>query len=117
MAQNYMAAPEWADGKYEIVAVLPSTVIYLLASPSTQEPACDEVIAHGADAECPWASPSFSLKVWYGGSIKQIVFVIGLLNARFVALWKQTVPACSNLASPLKILLPSWIACGDLGVK
>lgn len=43
-AQNYMAAAEWADGKNEIISVLPPTAIYLLASPSTPEPARAEVI-------------------------------------------------------------------------
>ena len=43
-ALNYMHLANWGQDKPEIISVLPPTALYLLAAPSTPEPAKDEIV-------------------------------------------------------------------------
>jgi hypothetical protein len=52
-AQLMMRAAEWAEGKYEIVAHLAPTTIYLLAAPSTPDTVRHEVLSRLEEGETP----------------------------------------------------------------
>jgi hypothetical protein len=43
-ALNYIRLAEWSEDKPEIISDLPPTAIYLLAAPSTPEPAKEQII-------------------------------------------------------------------------
>ena len=50
-AQNYMRAADLADSKSETVSLLPATILFRLAAPSTPEAALDDVIARLENGE------------------------------------------------------------------
>jgi hypothetical protein len=52
-AQLMMRTAEWAEGKYEIVAHLEPTAIYLLAAPSTPETVRQEVLSRLEEGQRP----------------------------------------------------------------
>ena len=50
-SQNYMRAADLADSKSETVSLLPATILFRLAAPSTPEAARDDVIARLENGE------------------------------------------------------------------
>jgi hypothetical protein len=60
-ARRFMRVAERFGGKTEIISVLPPTILYLLAAPSTSDAAIDEVIDRAAAAMAsPGAGDKFS---------------------------------------------------------
>jgi len=80
-ARNYMRAAAWAEGKTEIVSVLPPKALYLLSAKSTPKQIQDEVVSH-LEAGKPFEFQTIKARIDMARSEQRLAAKTKLSNRR-----------------------------------